>query len=410
MIAIWILFFLGLAGLYWVYDGYGRFLQLMAAVAAVIGRLKSQQPVTHEGPLPSIAVLITAHNEAHNIAKRLDNLLQCEYPADRLSIVVAADGCTDATCDIVRDYIHQINIGDAASRGPEIRLFESPGLGKTATQNGAIAGIHQDIIVFTDADVIFDLQFLISTGRQYLDPGIGAVAGHLLFAPPGEDAVVSGQGFFWNYELKLRRLETDLNLLAVVAGSCFSMRRQLFVPMDSSIGEDCIVPLDVVSQGYRVVQDQNAICYDQFEYGSDVVMRKRIRMTLRNWQGTWTRPALLNPLQHPRYAFALWSHKILRWLSPVFLLLATVAAVVIALTSSSVWGLLAIVPFAALYLAAAIGWATAGKSLRIPGTAAAFSFLLVNTAFLIGVCKSFTGQRIHSYRNFIALTDSPASR
>ena len=399
---LWITYLIAVAGLYWIYDGYGRFLQVACVLkqlffgrAPAVLRPSVSTPLS-EGDLPSIAVLITAHNEAHNIGNRIENLLQCEYPSDKLQIVVAADGCTDATCDIVREYmLRQKDVH------PQIRLSESPGLGKTATQNNAIEDIGQDVIVFTDADVVFDRMFLVNTGRQYLDPVVGAVAGHLLFAPPGEDAVVAGQGFFWKYELKLRSLETRLGLLAVVAGSCFSMRRKLFVHMNPSIGEDCIAPLDVVSQGYQVVQDEASLCFDQFEYGSDVVLRKRVRMTLRNWQGTWLRPSLLNPFQHPGYSFALWSHKLLRWLSPVFLLVATASSLALAAVNPTPAAMVSAMPFTGLLVLAAIGWKTAGSGIRIPGAAAAFSFLLVNVAFLVGVAKALTGQRIHSYRNFI---------
>ncbi|MEZ6040915.1 MAG: glycosyltransferase [Planctomycetaceae bacterium] len=398
--AFWIVFCTCLGALYWVYDGYGRCLQLLTTFRRTPGQSTQTPRSEHdEALLPSVSVLVTAHNEAGHIAKRIRNLQDCNFPADRLEIVVAADGCTDATCDIVRHLIR-----NRTSTEPAIRLYESPGLGKTATQNGAIADIRADVIVFTDADVVFDHQFLRSAAGQFLDPQVGAVAGHLLFAPPGEHAVISGQGFFWNYELKLRRLETQLGLLAVVAGSCFALRRSLFVEMNPSIGEDCIVPLDVVNQGFRVVQDDNAVCFDQFEYGADVVWRKRIRMTLRNWQGTWLRSSLLNPFKSTGYAFALWSHKLGRWLSPVFLLGATISGIGLNAISPGPLTIGVLSPLVCFYLLAFVGWLTKARGIRIPGAATCFSFLLVNAAFFLGVVKALSGHQIHSYRNFLTST------
>ena len=129
-----------------------------------------------------------------------------------------------------------------------------------------------------------------------------------MYSQNAADANTTSQGFYWNYEMKVRHLESQLGWLAVVAGASFAVRRELLQTMDPSIGEDCIVPLDVVQQGYLVVHEPLAKAFDEFEEGSGITLRRRIRQTLRNWQGTWSRPALLNPLLHPWYALALWSH------------------------------------------------------------------------------------------------------
>jgi cellulose synthase/poly-beta-1,6-N-acetylglucosamine synthase-like glycosyltransferase len=397
---LWSLLTFSSAVVYWVYAGYGQFLQILCGLRrfSPSGRRAeklSGSTFSDASELPSIAVLITAHNEEHHIRARIQNLISCRYPAERLEIVVASDGSTDQTAAVVRRM----------QADPEIRvkiqLYETPGAGKTATQNIVLKEIDADVVVFTDADMIFDRDFLWYVGHCMLNSDVGAVAGYLLFGAEGQRPEVSGQGFYWSYELKLRDLETRLGLLAVAAGSCFAVRRSLILPMNPAIGEDCIVPLDVVAQGYQVIQDPRAIAYDTFEFGSQVVLKKRIRMTLRNWQGTWTRPELLNPLRHPGYAFALWSHKLLRWLSPVFLLVATLCATSLFILNPQLMTAAVLSPFVGLFLLAACGWLGPRNGIRIPGTSAAFSFVLANTAFLIGVFRALTGQRVHSYRNTV---------
>ncbi len=385
---LWGLTILSIAALYWIYDGYGRCLQLLGMIDRIGGFREKRRTDTPGGLLPTVTVLLTVHNEETVIGSRLENILRCDYPPELLSIVVASDGSTDATNDIVRTM-----------HDPRIRLHASPGLGKTATQNAAIRDIPSDIIAFTDAGTQFHTSFLRSLINPFRDPRVGAVDGQLTYRTQADDDVQTSQGFYWNYELKLRRLESQLGILAVVAGACFAVRRNLFVEMNPSIGEDCIVPLDVVAQGFRVIHEPSAHAFDAFESDSGVTLRRRVRMTLRNWQGTWTRSELLNPLRHPGYAFALWSHKLLRWLSPVFLAGASLGSVASLILHPGVLSAAAFAPFAVLFTLAACGWLTSQSRGRIPGAGTAYSFVLANVGFLIGIWRAVTGHRVHSYRN-----------
>ncbi len=389
---LWILTITATLILYWIYDGYGRCLQLFNCVHRIMDSRPEPHPELNpeaDSPnLPSITVLLTVHNEADVIRRRIDNLLECDYPSDRLTIVVASDGSTDDTNSIVRSF--------ASDR---VILHESPGLGKTGTQNAAIRDISSEIIAFTDADILFEKTWLQKIAERFLDPHVGAVDGRAIYEAPTTDAIQASQGHYWNYELKLRQLESELGILAVVAGACFAVRRNLFVTMDPAIGEDCIVPLDVVSQGFLVVHEPLALAYFESEEDSSITLRRRIRMTLRNWQGTWTRSKLLNPFCHPGYAFALWSHKLLRWMSPIFLATATLSSLGQLICQPGLMSLLLFVPFGMLFLMAGIGQLARTRQIRIPGAGTAHSFVLANTAFLIGLWRAVTGHRIHSYRN-----------
>lgn len=386
---LWLLTLGSIVILWWVYDGYGRFLSILAALRAFRRRGDgSARLQDDDNTPPDVTVLLTVHNEASVIQRRLDNILHCEYPRERLAIVVASDGSTDATNQLVRTFPDS-----------RVRLFESPGLGKTATQNAALLTIQSEIVVFTDADIEFAPQFLSAITRPFADSRVGAVDGRLMYRSAASDGLQAGQGYYWNYELKLRHLESQLGILAVVAGACFAVRRSLFRVMDPAIGEDCIVPLDIAVQNRRVLHEPRAVAFDQFDPDSSVTLRRRVRMTLRNWQGTWTRSQLLNPLRHPGYAFALWSHKLLRWLSPVFLATSTIGALLLAFTSPGAATLGLCLPFALLFLLAGCGWLFNGRGPRLPAAGTAYGFLLANAAFLIGITRAITGQRVHSYRN-----------
>jgi cellulose synthase/poly-beta-1,6-N-acetylglucosamine synthase-like glycosyltransferase len=376
--------------LYWIYDGYGRFLQLIGGVWSGGGRpaVSAVGASLPTESLPTVTVLLTVHNEERVVRRRIENLLACDYPAARFKVLIASDGSTDATNEIVRSF------GDS-----RVRLLESPGLGKTATQNLAMKQIDSELVVFTDADVEFELQWVRRVVRCFQDIRVGAVDGRLYYGRPTTADVQACEGHYWRYEMKLRDLESRLGILAVLSGCCFAMRRALFVEMDPAIGEDCIVPLDIVCGRHLVVHEPTALVYDEFGNDSAVTLRRRIRMTLRNWQGTWTRSQLLNPFRHPGYAFALWSHKILRWLSPVFLLTATLTSAALLVVQPSLASLAMFGPFAGLFLLAGCHWLADGRRRILPGSGTAYSFVLANLAFIIGVWRAVTGQQIRAYRN-----------
>lgn len=384
----WIALAASTAVLYWIYDGYGRFLQVTLALRKLMSQRFESEVSCSEPEWPDMTVLLTVHNEAEVVTARIENILRCEYPADRLRILIASDGSTDNTNGLVRAFDDE-----------RVQLFESPGLGKTGTQNEALKKVNSDIVVFTDADIVFDPQFLTRVAIRFRDSKVGAVDGRLQYSRDTADPTNADQGRYWNYEMKVRLLESQLGWLAVVAGACFAVRRELLQQMDPSIGEDCIVPLDVVQQGHLVVHEPAALAYDEFEEGTGITLRRRIRQTLRNWQGTWSRPGLLNPFRHPWYSLALWSHKLLRWLSPVFLLAALFSSCWLLVTVPGAFSVVAALPYLALFCMAGLGWLAARRGRRIPGTGFAFSFLLANTAFLVGVTRATIGSRIHSYRN-----------
>lgn len=386
-IMAWIALIASTAVLYWIYDGYGRFLQFAVGARNLLPR-RTPEPSGDEPEWPDMTVLLTVHNEEAVVAARVDNILACDYPADRVNVLVASDGSTDRTNEIVQGY-----------QDERVRLFESPGVGKTGTQNEALKRVNSDVVVFTDADIVFDSEFLKRVAIRFRNPSVGAVDGRLQYTRESADTTNTNQGRYWNYEMKLRLLESQLGWLAVVAGACFAVRRELLQHMDPSIGEDCIVPLDVVQQGYLVVHEPAALACDEFEEGTGITLRRRIRQTLRNWQGTWSRPALLNPLRHPWYSLALWSHKLLRWLSPVFLLVALFSSCWLLVTVPDAFSVAAALPYLGLFCMAGLGWLATRWGRRIPGTGFAFSFLLANTAFLVGVTRATVGSRVHSYRN-----------
>lgn len=378
-------------GLLWfIYDGYLRCLR-------IANRLMKRPPArpadlaTGSGDEPplEVAVLIAVHNEAHQIVERVQDVLDQVVRAGRVQVVLASDGSTDELAAVVAEHF-----------GDEVRIVHSAEqVGKSRIQNEAMAAIESDVVVFSDADTRFAPGFLAAVVAPFANSSVGAVQAHLLFGGGAPGSLAASQGRYWRAELAMRQLEASFGILAVASGACIAVRRSLWCPLDPAHGDDCMIPLDVVAQGYRVAYARDAVAHEPADDEFDRVIANRTRMTVRNWQGTWSRSELLNVFTHPGYATALWSHKVLRWLSPVWLVGFAICALALALVSSGPWALLPAVAFGAVVLAAMIGWFGATRSVKVPVCASIYAFALANVGFAGGLIKAVRGQRISSYQS-----------
>jgi cellulose synthase/poly-beta-1,6-N-acetylglucosamine synthase-like glycosyltransferase len=334
---------------------------------------------------PFVSIIVPVHNEQKNIAAKLENCRELRYPGDRLEIIVASDDSTDGTEEIVRGF---------QGRDARVRWLPSEQrAGKSGVQNLAASAACGEILFFTDASTRMDPDVLRLMIDAFADPAAGLVTAKVHFGDPA-DAVAKGQGFYWRFEFFLRQLESDLGILATASGCAFAVRRSLFRALPICYGDDCIAPLDVRLQGHRVIQEPTALVFDTMPQGIDGELRARVRMTARNWSGTWARPALLNPLQFPLTALGLISHKLLRWLTPFFLAAAFVSNALLALAGRGVilWWMQV-----AFYLSAFIGWELTRKHRPAWVFGYSFSFCLANVGFLLGMVKAFRNQKIVAY-------------
>src|SRR5947209_5912733 len=334
---------------------------------------------------PTLSIIIAARNEEAKIAARLQDCTNLEWPPDRLEILVVSDNSTDRTDEIVKDF---------AVRDPRIHLLAGHGpLGKSAAQNLAVLNASGDMLFFTDADTRTRPDALKILMENFADPQVGLVTANVYLGEPG-NAIAEGQGMYWRFELFLRKLESELGILATGSGQALLMRKELYRPIQVVYGDDCVLPLDVRLQGHRVVQDARVVVYDIMPNSIKGELRARIRMTARNWTGTLSRGAILNPFRFPLTSWSLISHKLLRWLTPFFL--AVLLAANVALAWRGQWVVLCVLQIL-FYLGAWIGWWRARQGEPAWVFAYPFAFCLANIGFLLGMVKVMRRQKITSY-------------
>jgi cellulose synthase/poly-beta-1,6-N-acetylglucosamine synthase-like glycosyltransferase len=355
-------------------------------ILGLLGRLVARPRPTGPAGQPLVSVIVAAHDEETRMRAKLENCQCFDYPPEKIEIIVSSDGSTDQTEAIVEEF---------AALDPRIRLFRSGRVGKSAVQNVAVQHARGEVLFFTDANARVNADALQFVVADFADPRVGLVSAEAHFDSPG-DAVSRGQGFYWRFELFLRRAESDLGILATTSGQAFAVRRELFQPLPIYWCDDCITPLDVRLQGYRVLHDPRAIVFDTMPHSIQGELGARIRMTAHNWGGTLARSAILNPWRFPLTALGLVSHKLLRWLTPFLLAIIFLANTALALQGRA---LLPWILQIAFYLSAYVGWRHTRKKRPAGVFGYPFSFCLANVGFFLGMVKVMRGQRIVAYQS-----------
>ncbi|HKF23243.1 MAG TPA: glycosyltransferase [Candidatus Angelobacter sp.] len=353
---------------------------------AVLRRLETRPVVRHEPMgMPFVSLIVPVHNEETRIAAKLQDCLDLDYPKHLLDISVVSDNSNDGTEALVQEF---------ARRDARIRLLRTEGrAGKSGAQNLAAAQARGEILFLTDANTRTGPDTLKALVQNFSDPRVGLVSATVYFGQP-VDAVSRGQGLYWRYEYALRQAESDLGTLATGGGQAMAIRKSLFRPIPPIYGDDCVLPLDVRLNGYRVLNDPAVIVFDTSPHTIDGELRARARMTSRNWTGTLSRSALLNPFRFPMTALGLVSHKLLRWLTPF--LLGVVFALNTALLLQERWAGLWLVQVL-FYSSALVGWLFARKDRPSGVFAYPFSFCLANVGFFLGIVRALRNQKITAY-------------
>jgi cellulose synthase/poly-beta-1,6-N-acetylglucosamine synthase-like glycosyltransferase len=348
----------------YVYAGYPL---LIWCCSRVFGRARQTSSVLD--PLPTVSVVIAAHNEESVIEERVRNLLALDYADGKLEIIIASDGSTDRTCDLVRAV------------DSRIRVLDFPvNRGKAAVLNDAIEQARGEIIVLSDANTMMDRDAVKALAQRFADPEVGIVCGRLMLV----DAV-SGQnvdGMYWKYETFLKSAEASLDALLGANGAIYAIRRSLFPRLPHRIAvDDFVIPLLArLRSGSRIVYEPRAIAHEETPAEIRAEFSRRSRIGAGGFQSL----SLLWPLLNPArgwVALAFASHKVLRWTCPFFLVGSAVGSAI--LSSEPVYRT-AFIAQAALYAIAAAGYFSprAGAVYRVMRLST--MFVAMNLALLAG--------------------------
>ncbi|MEZ5306516.1 MAG: glycosyltransferase family 2 protein [Pyrinomonadaceae bacterium] len=350
----------------------------------VVARL-FPRTVERERYRPKVTVLITAYNEEAGIEKKILNTLRLDYPKDKLEILVASDASSDGTDDIVNGF---------ASQG--VKFFRQEGRkGKTWTQNEAVKLATGEIILFSDATTHYSPDVLENLLPSFSDDSVGCVAGRLIYVANANGSISSGARKYWGYETFLRENESLACSLIGASGCLYAVRKEAYVPMYREACSDFLICSLLYENGLRSVFEPSAVCYEDTNEKSQEEIRMRIRVIAQTYSDLWKNRRLLNPLRTGFYGIQLISHKLLRYLVPIFLLFNFLSSLVLALTIPA-FVVLAGVEIA-LLVAALIGLVLEKSEIKIKLFSLPMYFLLTNYTSMVGLLKFFSGENFAAW-------------
>jgi cellulose synthase/poly-beta-1,6-N-acetylglucosamine synthase-like glycosyltransferase len=253
--------------------------------------------------LPSVSLIIPVHNEEAKISRKLSNSTSLRYPSERLEIIVVSDGSTDRTVEIVRAF------GTRA-----LTLVELPvRRGKAAALNAGLARAAHDVVVFSDVAIELDEEALCSIVQRFKDPHVGCVSGEDRIALSG------GESLYGSFELLIRRMESHVNSIVGASGSFYAQRRGLCTPFREGMAPDFLSVLRTVELGYRAVSEPRATGSMTSVKHPKQEFERKVRTLIRGMTTLFAHTRLLNPFRFGFFSFALFSHKVARWVAPIFL-------------------------------------------------------------------------------------------
>jgi cellulose synthase/poly-beta-1,6-N-acetylglucosamine synthase-like glycosyltransferase len=302
MIVLVVLFWISLGALIWTHIAYPAFAVLLARLAPKRARKDEIEP--------TVTLVVAAYNEESVIARRIENLLELDYPADKLQIVVTSDASTDRTEEIALQY-------------PRVTVVSNPRGGKVAAQDRAVRQTDSEIVAFSDANATWSPDALRRLVSVFADPDVAYACGQLRIL----DADGSNQeGLYWRYEMVVRSAESQLGSVTGGNGSIYAVRRSDYVEVDPRFGHDLSLPYLMVQRGRRAVYEPAAQAWEKPTPTNETEYRRKVRMFEHCWLIV-LRGKMMRRLG-PLYALEIVSHRLLRYgsgLLHVVLLITSVA-------------------------------------------------------------------------------------
>lgn len=322
----------------------------------------------------SFALCFCAYNEERVIADKLRNIVELKRRMPQLSVYAYVDGATDRTGEILRDCQDFMTV----VLSPDRR-------GKTYGMNHLVEMVDDDIVVFTDANVLLDQDALTNLPRYFADPRVGCVCGHLRYVNPQDSLTAATGSLYWRLEEAIKQLETDTGSAMGADGSIFAIRRRLHRPVPIDIIDDMYVSLSILCDGYRLVRAADVRAFERSAADTGEEFRRKIRIACQAFnvhRVLWPRLRRLGAWNLYKYL----SHKFLRWISIYNLIIACALATAGLLLETSYGVVLG-------GWAAVLGASALGERTKFKPTAMISNLLTSLAGAGIGVWKSMSGER-----------------
>jgi cellulose synthase/poly-beta-1,6-N-acetylglucosamine synthase-like glycosyltransferase len=336
---------------------------------------------------PHISVVIAAHNEENAICSTLDSVLEQDYPRELLDLTVVSDGSTDQTEELVAGY-----------HGRRVQLKRVVHRGKARAVDAGIHGSNGDIVVLIDANTMLDPGCLRALVANFADERIGGVCGNQRYLRRGvEESASVGEELYWQLDRFLKRMESMTGSVVSADGALYAIRRELYDGSEAGRWtDDFFISTGVVAAGRRLVFEPKARAVEAVAERSVEELQRKVRIISMGLRTVWRRRALMDPFRHGFYALVLVSHKLLRRLASLGLLVAALTA----LALHDVGAIYALCAYMATLIVAlaAVGMVLRKRPIgRWKVFAIPFYFVLANCAAILALFQIVRGRRYETW-------------
>src|SRR2546427_11632846 len=315
MIGIAAIFWVSLLAISYAYVGYPAVLWLVSR----FGRLSERRGTGQGRHLPSVTMIVSAYDEEGVIGEKIENTLSLDYPRELLEIIVVSDGSSDRTGEIVLEF---------ANKSIVLRHYEGR-IGKTACLNRALPLAAGGIIVFSDANSSYEKGALKALLGPFQNNTVGFVTGWTKYGS-GDGAAPYSLGLYSRLELITKELESCLGSCIGADGAIFAIRKELYLPLKDYDINDFVIPLSINERAYRGVLQREAICFEKDAGSAKGEFQRQVRITSRTIRAIMNYRQLLNPFRFGLLSFELFSHKVCKFLVPLFMVALFVSSLLLA--------------------------------------------------------------------------------
>jgi len=381
MFIVELLFFIGVATIFYSYAGYGILMVFLVQLKKLFSK---KAPAGSEPFLPPVTLVVAAYNEEAFILKKIENSLALNYPSASFRLIFISDGSNDRTAEIIRRY-------------PSImHLHLDERNGKVAAMHRAMGFVETPYVIFSDANTLLNAESIRNIVRHYSNDRVGGVAGEKKIMPSGTGAVAeAGEGLYWKYESFLKKLDSDLYTVVGAAGELFSVRTDLYEnPGKDIILDDFVISLRICQKGYRVAYEPHAYAMESSSSSITEESKRKVRISAGGFQSMVLLAPLLNVFRYPVLSFQYISHRVLRWtLCPLFLPLVFVTNILLVFAHGGLFYQLFLAGQLLFYAAALAGGLMQNSPRKISLLHLPYYFFFINYSIYLGFFRFLKGKQ-----------------
>lgn len=359
-------------------------------IAVALKRNAAATPAPAEWP--SVTIVVSAHNEEAVIETKIRTTLALDYPAECLEVVIVSDASTDETNAIVNRL---------AAADPRVRLVEiTEHRGKTAGLNIAMETITSEVVIFTDANAIFAADAVREIARELGGTNVGYVVGSALYTSEPGSTAGGNEGLYWKYELAIKRLESAFESVIGGDGAIYGIWRRHYEPLAAEDINDFMNPLQIIGAGYRGVFSAAARAFEDPANDFGKEFRRKRRIVCRTW-GALLRYGIGRLYKaNPRYTVMLVAHKLVRWFTALWAMIALVCNVIVLMLGGPGIYLLTCGLIVLSIILALVGWRRSSVDGEVPAHfGIPYYFYLSNLAALLGIIDYARGNRYVTWQH-----------